>query len=170
MQNANAWAALQGVNGSPAANGHGETAADGPTEGEGGEEEDNLWSEFQGREAEQTAAVAEKKRAEEEAKAKAASEADAKRKAAEEEEAAQKAAELAQAEAEKRSILEQKEREKAELASINGADAAVGGGMGAAVGHHDSAADLAAIGLATRPDGDEDWGGEEEDDDAMEEI
>lgn len=57
------------------------------------------------------------------------------------------------------------------MASINGTAAAVGGGVGAAVGLHDSAADLAAIGLAARPDGDGDGGGEEEDDDdAMEEI
>lgn len=143
IQNANAWANLPGSQ---------------PGQAVEAVEEDQLWTEFQGREAQQAAAQEERKKAEEAEKARRQVESEAKQKAAEEEETARRAAEAAKVEAERKCMEEQKEKERAQLASIQGPQG--GGGQGGTIGH-DSAADLAAVGLAAH--------GEEEDD-VMEEI
>lgn len=153
LQNVGAWATLtqEPAGGAPAAGGG--TAAG---NGDGGgatamEEDDNLWNEFQGREAQERQAEEQKKALEEEERKKKKEEEEAVKKA--EEEAKRKAEEEEQAR--KKAEEERRQREAAELAEMHGksgGDAEVDAMLQA--GHE--AGGLDDLGLAARQEDDED--------------
>jgi hypothetical protein len=160
IQNAGAWASLQeapeGGDGPGAGGGDGGAAegADGGDEAAPMEDDDNLWDEFKGREAQEQQAEAQKKALEE-----------AEKKRQEEEAAAAEKAEKEAAEAEQRRLIEEEEakkkaeeeeraREAAELKKLTtkGAEDVAVEAMRQA-GH---GADITELGLVARQDDEDD--------------
>lgn len=156
LQNANAWASL-----SQPPEGAG-TQGDGAGDAAPMEDDDTLWTEFKGREEEQRQAEEKKKALEEEEKKKKEAEETAARRAAEEAAAAERRAAEEAAAAKQKEEEERRRREAEELQQLDvrgAADAEVD--MMRQAGHG-AAADLEELGLAARPDEED-----EEDDEAM---
>lgn len=169
LQNTAAWASLTaappGKEAPPGADGEPATAAEPGAVPEAGaaagEEDDQLWSEFQGRETAQRAAEAQRAEAEAAERARRAEAEAAERRAAEAAEADRARQRDEAAAAERAAVEEQRERDRQLLES---AEAAAAGVKGPEVPHaagQGSAADLALLGLQARQDEDED------DEDAM---
>ena len=151
IQNAGAWANLQ-----EAPEGGANPTADGTAAADEAApmEDDNLWDEFKGREAQEQQAEAQKKALEEAEKKRQEEEAAAAIKAEAEAAEAEEKRKIEEAEAAKRAEEEQRAREAAELKNLTteGADDVAVEAMRQA-GH---GADITELGLVARPDDDDD--------------
>jgi hypothetical protein len=156
IQNAGAWANLQEVPEGGDAKADGAAAGDGVAGDEAApmEDDDNLWDEFKGREAQEQQAEAQKKALEEAEKKRQEEEAVAAAKAEKEAAEAEERKKIEEEEAKKKAEEEERDREAAELKNLTtkGAEDVAVEAMRQA-GH---GADITELGLVARQDEDED--------------
>ncbi|KAL4421258.1 hypothetical protein ABPG75_010549 [Micractinium tetrahymenae] len=151
LQNAGAWANLTAA--APPAAGAAPAA---PAAAEAPAEDDNLWTEFQGREAQQLQAEEAKKAAEEAERKKKQEEMERMRREAAEAEARKQAEAEAKVEAERKALEEKRQREAQQFQSMAAAAAAEKDPDILRGGGHDSATNLADLGLQAKDEGSED--------------
>jgi flagellar biosynthesis GTPase FlhF len=159
IQNAGAWASLQEAPEGGDAPAGADGAAGAADEAAPMEDDDNLWDEFKGREAQEQQAEAQKKALEEAEKKRQQEEAEAAAKAEQEAAAAEERRKIEEEEAAKKAEEEERAREAAELKNLTtkGAEDVAVEAMRQA-GH---GADITELGLVARQD-------EEDDEDDLE--
>lgn len=159
LQNAGAWANLTAAPAAApgaAAPAAPAAAAGGAAEGGAGED-DHLWSEFQGREQQQLQAEEAKRAAEEAERRRKEAEMEAMRREAAEAEARRQREAAEKEEAARRALEEQRQREQQQLQSMAAAAAAdKDPDILRGTGGHDSAANLADLGLQAKDEASED--------------